>query len=158
MFYNFLHLQIQELLAAYYISSLSGSEQISHFRKLFNQSQFAAVFQLYAGITRFQSERKYLSKVTFLLPTRFIPTGIRDVITNMIRSGSRRLLLSVIRSLFEADDPSLCQFVATQLSGELLLAYTTLSPLDCLSVGLLPVLCLCHYHWAVHSEPQELLH
>ncbi len=36
--YNFLHLQIQELLAAYHISSLSGSEQISHFRKLFNNS------------------------------------------------------------------------------------------------------------------------
>ncbi len=40
--------------------------------------------------------------------------------------------MSVIRCLFEADDPSLCQFVATQLNGELDLRDITLSPLDCL--------------------------
>ncbi len=142
VYYNFLHLQVQELLAAYHIASLSGSEQISHFRKLFNQSRFAAVFQFYAGITRFQSERKYLSKVAFLLPTRLIPTGIRDVITNMIRSGDEQILLSVIRCLFEADDLSLGQFVASQLSGKLDLGYTTLSPLDCLSVGYF-LSCVC---------------
>ncbi len=142
VYYNFLHLQIQELLAAYYISSLSGSEQISHFQKFFDQSRFAAVFQFYAGITRFQSERKYLSKVAFLLPTRLIPTGIRDVITNMIRSGDKQLLVSVIRCLFEADDLSLCQFAAGQLSGELDLSCTTLSPLDCLSLGYF-LSCIC---------------
>ncbi len=142
VYYNFLHLQIQELLAAYHISSLSGSEQISHFQKLFDQSRFAAVFQFYAGITRFQSERKYLSKVAFLLPTRLIPTGIRDVITNMVRSGNEQLLLSVIRCLFEANDPSLCQFVASQLSSELDHRNITLSPLDCLSVGYF-LSCVC---------------
>ncbi len=134
VYYNFLHLQIQELLAAYHISFLSGSEQISHFQTLFDRSRFSAVFQFYAGITRFQSERKYLSKVAFLLPTWLIPTGIRDVITNMIRSGSKQLLVSVIRCLFEADDLSLCQFVVSQLNGELDLSETTLSPLDCLTV------------------------
>lgn len=60
VYYNFLHLSIQELLAAYYISSVPASEQILLFRKLFTQSRFAAVFQFYAGITRFQSKRKYL--------------------------------------------------------------------------------------------------
>ncbi len=142
VYYNFLHLQIQELLAAYHISSLSGSEQIFHFQKLFDQSRFVAVFQFYAGITRFQSERKYLSKVAFLLPTRLIPTGIRDVITNMIRSGNKQLLVSVIRCLFEADDLSLCLFVVSQLNGELDLKITSLSPLDCLSVGYF-LSCVC---------------
>ncbi len=32
VYYNFLHLLIQELLTAYYISSMSGSDQISHFQ------------------------------------------------------------------------------------------------------------------------------
>ncbi len=137
MYYNFLHLQIQELLAAYHISSLSGSKQISHFQTLFDESRFSAVFQFYAGITRFLSERKYLSKVAFLLPVWLVPGPLRicDIITNMIRSGNRQLLVSVIRCLFEADDLSLSQFVASQLSGELDLHHTTLSPLDCLSVG-----------------------
>ncbi len=142
VYYNFLHLQIQELLAALHISSLSGSKQISHFQKLFDQSRFAAVFQFYAGITRFQSERKYLSKVAFLLPTRLIPTGIRDVITNMIRSGNKQLLVSVIRCLFEADDLSLFQFAASELSSKLDLSRTTLSPQDCLSVGYF-LSCVC---------------
>ncbi len=141
VYYNFLHLSIQELLAAYYISSMSGSEQISLFQKLFNQARFAAVFQFYAGITCFQSQRKYLSKVAFLLPTGFI-TGIRDVITNMIRSGNKQLLLSVIHCLFEAEDLSLCQFVATQLGERLDLHNITLSPLDCLSVGYF-LSCVC---------------
>ncbi len=142
VYYNFLHLQIQELLAAYHMSSLPGSEQISHFQKLFDQPRFAAVLQFYAGITRFQSKRKYLSKVAFLLPTRFIPTGIRDVITNVIRNGDTQLLVSVIRCLFEADDLSLCQFVASQLNCKLYLNGTTLSPLECLSVGYF-LSCVC---------------
>ncbi len=142
VYYNFLNLLIQELLAAYYISSMSGSEQISHFQILFCQSRFAAMFQFYAGITRFQSERKYLSKVAFLLPTRFIPTGIRDVITNMTRRGDKQLLVSVISCLFEADDLSLCRFVAKQLRGKLDLSRTTLSPLDCLSLGYF-LSCVC---------------
>ncbi len=100
------------------------------------------MFQFYAGITRFQSERKYLRKVAFLLPTRFFPTGIRDVITNMIRSDEKQLLVSVISCLFEADDLSLCQFVAKQLEGRLYLSGTTLSPLDCLSVGYF-LSCVC---------------
>ncbi len=81
-----------------------------------------------------------ICKVAFLLPTGFI-TGIRDVITNMIRSGNEQLLLSVIRCLFEAEDLSLCQFVATQLGGNLYLRIT-LSPLDCLSVGYF-LSCVC---------------
>ncbi len=142
VYYSFLHLQIQELLAAFHISSLSGSEQISHFHKLFYKSRFAAVFQFCAGITRFQSKRKYLSKVAFLLPTRIFPMGIRDVISNMILSRNKQILVSVIRCLFEADDLSLCQFVGSQLIGKLYLSHTTLSPLDCLSVGYF-LSCVC---------------
>ena len=45
VFYNFLHLSIQEVLSAYYIATcLSDSEQVSQFQQLFNQPRFSAVF------------------------------------------------------------------------------------------------------------------
>ncbi len=137
VYYNFLHLLIQELLAAYYISFLSGHEQLSHFEDLFDQPRFAAVFQFYAGITRFQVEREYIGKAISLLPTwlipgtirfylsklaYFLPTWatlgpirIRDVLTSMIQGGNRQLLVLVLSCLFETDDPALCEFVANQL-------------------------------------------
>ena len=37
--------------------------------------------------------------------------------------------------LYEAEDPTLCHFVAEQLNVWLNLSFTTLSPLDCLSIG-----------------------
>ena len=46
VFYNFLHLIIQEIMSAYHIATqLSDSEQVSQFQELFNQPRFAAVFQ-----------------------------------------------------------------------------------------------------------------
>ena len=156
VYYNFLHLSVQELLAAIHISGMSGSEQISQFQQLFDEPRFTAVFQFYAGITRFKSERKYLSRVSFLLPTRFIPTSIRDVVTKMVqqpfplKDGSIRYcqyLVSVLNCLFEAGDPSLCQYVAKQMRTgwgrlvhatewyDLHLSHATLSPLDCMSLG-----------------------
>ncbi len=142
VYYNFLHLSIQELLAAYYISSMSASEQIVLFKRLFNQSRFAAVFQFYAGITRFQSKTKYLSKLAFLLPTNLFPTGIYDVVANMVRPHNKQLVLSLINCLFEAGDLSLCQFVAKRLGGVVNFHGITLSTLDCLSLGYF-LSCVC---------------
>ena len=53
VFYNFLHLSIQEVLSAYYMATcLSDSEQVSQFQQLFNQPRFAAVFQYFSAITK----------------------------------------------------------------------------------------------------------
>ena len=47
------------------------------------------------------------------------------------------LLVSVLHCLYEAQDPSLCQFAVEQLEGELNLNSTSLTPVasDCLAVG-----------------------
>ena len=47
LFYNFLHLSIQEILTGYYITFLSDSEQVSQFQKLFDQPRFTAVLQFF---------------------------------------------------------------------------------------------------------------
>ena len=118
VFYNFLHLSIQEVLSAYYmITKLSDSEQVSQFQQLFNQPRFAAVFQFYAAITKLKSP------------------GIHQVIDRIVEAKSKPLLVSLLRCLHEAEDPALCLYVAERLQYRLDLSETSLSPLDCLSVS-----------------------
>ena len=50
--YNFLHLSVQELLAARHISQMSSSEQVTVFKKLFESSRFEAVLHYYSGFTK----------------------------------------------------------------------------------------------------------
>ena len=133
VYYCFLHLSIQELLAAVHISHMSSSEQISEFQTLFGQPRFSAVFQFYAGITKLKTNRRFLSILPrFLRP---VPASVYDLVQKVTRLTVKPLLISLLHCLYEAEDPSLCQFVAEQLEGKLDLSSTTLIPLDCLSVG-----------------------
>ena len=117
VFYNFLHLSIQEILTSYYITFLSDSEQVSQFQKLFDQPRFTAVLQFFAAITKLENP------------------GIRQVIARIVKSKSTPLLLSLLRCLHEAQDPSLCIYVAESLNYKLYLGYSSLSPLDCLCIS-----------------------
>ena len=50
--YNFLHLSVQELLAAYHISHMDSSEQLHVFKQMFGGSRFQAVLHYFSGFTR----------------------------------------------------------------------------------------------------------
>ena len=115
--YNFLHLSVQELLTSYHISKLPPEEQVKIFKELFGQPRFAAVFQYYAAFTKLQT------------------AGIQDIIVSIIQQKDKALLLTLLHCLYEAQDSSLFQFVATELKGELDLSDNSLSPVDCIAVG-----------------------
>ena len=140
IYFCFLHLSIQELLAAVYISQMSPKKQIGVFQELFGTPRFSAVFQFYAGITKLRTNRPWLSKLPrFLCP---VPASVYDLVRNVVKKElkielqkPKPLLVSILHCLYEAEDPSLCVFVADLLDHTLNLAFTTLSPLDCLSVG-----------------------
>ena len=118
VFYNFIHLIIQEIMSAYHIATqLSDSEQVSQFQQLFSQPRFAAVFQFYSAITKLETP------------------GIRDVVARMAKDDSKTRLVSLLHCLYEAQDPSLCLYVAEQLEYKLNLTNASLSPLDCLSLS-----------------------
>ena len=54
--YNFLHLSIQELLAAVHMATqLEPSKQVKQFKQLFGRPRFAAVFQFYAAKTKLKT-------------------------------------------------------------------------------------------------------
>ena len=149
MYYNFIHLSIQEMLSAVYISRMPASKQISIFDSLFSDSRFSTVLQFYAAITKFRTSRPFLSK----LPHRLcpFPAGVLDLIGKIIKDISHHnlkpLLISLLHCLYEAQDPSLCQFVAEQLEKLLLvknlshrfillqLRNVSLTPVDSLAIG-----------------------
>ena len=124
--YNFLHLSIQELLAAIHIATqLSASEQVAKFSELLGQSRFSAVFQFYAAKTKLRTP------------------GISDIVMQVVGRCSKEChkiddknrLLPLINCLFEAQDSHLCQSVLEQLGSKLNLQDVSLNPSDCLSVG-----------------------
>ena len=118
VFYSFLHLSIQEVLSAYYIATyLSDSEQVSQFQQLFNKPRFAAVFQFYSAITKLKS------------------LGICQVIARIVEAKSKPLFMFLLRCLHEAQNPSLCLYVAERLEFELNLSRTSLGQLNCLSIS-----------------------
>ncbi len=147
VYYSFLHLSIQELLAAIHISLKSPKDQISVFQNLFGKPRFSAVFQFYAGITKLTTTRWLLSKLPrFVCP---VPASIFDLVRKIIKIECEKgysepifLLLSLINCLYEAEDSSLCVFVAELLNHELDLSYTPLNPIDCLSVGHFASICI----------------
>ena len=123
--YNFLHLSIQELLAAFHISKLPPSAQVQIFKNLYGKSRFAAVFCFYAAFTKLKTE------------------GIRDIVEEivlretgiLISARHKPQLVYLLHILYETQDLSLYQFVLSLLNGQLGLSHTSLSPVDCISVG-----------------------
>ena len=139
VYYCFLHLSIQELLAAIHISLMSPKQQISVFQKLFGNPRFSAVFQFYAGITKLRTSRPILSLLPrFLCP---VPATVFDLVRKVVKNKPTIFLLSLINCLYEAEDSRLCVFVANLLNHNLNLDSTTMNPIDCLSVGYFASVC-----------------
>ena len=135
VYYNFIHLSVQEFLSAVYISKLPASEQISTFNSLFKEPRFSSVFRYYAAITKLRTSRPFLSKLPRWLIPGSITVHMIDLIQKMVEKRSQPLLVSLLHCLYEARDLSLCQFVAEQLRNELNLRGTSLTPVDCLALG-----------------------
>ena len=95
IYFTLHHTSFQEVLAAHYMATcLSDSEQASQFKPLFDQPHFSGVFQFYS---------------TLQTP------GIKKVIARIVKMNSKSLLVSLIHCLYEAQDPSLCHYVAERL-------------------------------------------
>ena len=119
---NFIHLAIQELLAAYYISRIEPAEHSKQFETLLNDNLKFTVLQFYSGLTRLTNEsvRNLITKFNF---EEYI-------------GDSERCLLAFLNCIFEAQihNQSFYEQLVQNLKSGLDLSPISLSPMDCLSV------------------------
>ena len=123
-FYNFLHLSIQEFLAAQHIATFEPAKQVAEFDKLFGQARFSSTFRHYSAITKLAIPE--IDKIV----VRILKQNADDPSEE---SGIH--LLSLLNCLREAQEPSLYTFVAENLGPKLDLSVITLNPADCLSIS-----------------------
>ena len=115
--YNFLHLSVQELLAAYHISHIDSSKQLEVFEHMFGSSRLQAVLHYYSGFTKLAN-----------------PT-VRDFISEYAqRQTHLKDLLPLLHCFYEAQEPSLCKIVAFQFCQSINIS-VHLSPIDFLVIG-----------------------
>lgn len=131
--YNFIHLSIQELLAAFYMKEwLSHKEQIDEFKELVGNPRFNAVFHFYSAMTKLKTP------------------GISDILTKVAEQCSspnpedniKVLLVALFHCLHAAQEPRLCNLVMEHLKHGLNLGHNTMNPTDCLCVGYF-LSCVC---------------
>ena len=119
--YNFLHLSVQELLAACHISHFDSSKQLEVFERMFGSSRFQAVLHYYCGFTKLANP------------------AIQDFVSTYAREKSSiEDLLPLLHCFYEAQEPSLCKLVFTrrrQECIELNSTYLRLNPVDYLAIG-----------------------
>ena len=116
---NFIHLAVQELLAAYYISQLEPAKHSEQFETLLKENLKFPVLQFYAGLTGLTNE------------------SVQNVITGFRFCHSKRYLLTFLNCIFEAQihDQLFFEQMVFALSSEVNLSDIFLSPMDCLSVN-----------------------
>ena len=112
--YNFLHLSVQELLAAYHISHMDSSEQLEVFKRMFGGSRFQAVLHYYSGFT----------KLTSPLIRNFISSYSKQ-------KSSIKDVLPLLKCFYEAQDVSLCNLINFRFT----ILDSFLSPVDYLAIG-----------------------
>ena len=119
---NFIHLAVQELLAAYYISRLEPAEHSKLFETLLNDNLKFPVLQFYSGLTRLTNE------------------SVRNLITrfnfNLYKGDSKLCLLAFLNCIFEAQihNQSFYEQLVQNLKSRIDFSTISLSPMDCLSV------------------------
>ena len=149
--HNFLHLSIQELLAALHMAThLPPEEQVEQFRELFGRARFAAVFSFYAAKTKLKTAgmdqvlveavKKCLknTRVTKLTESASDDSDSDDSDSDDSDSDEKPkpLLLSLMTCLYEAEDETLYHSIVKQFTdSQLDLAGVSLKPFDCLILG-----------------------
>ena len=139
--YNFVHLSIQEFLAAFYMAKkLNETDQIVQFKTLFTQPRFYAVFRYFAAITKLKNPG--IKEVVSQVAKKQLRTAANDNFTDsMFGYTYQSELITLFHCLFEAEDADLCEEVVHQLNLQLDLSGTSLNPTDCLSVGFFLTYC-----------------
>ena len=129
---NFIHLAVQELLAAYYISQLEPAEHSNRFETLLNDNLKFPVLHFYSGLTRLTNEsvRNLIAGFNF---NQYIVSVFNF---EQYKKKTKHCLLVFLNCIFEAQihNQSFYEQLLHTLKSSVDLSSISLSPMDCLSV------------------------
>ena len=136
---NFLHLSLQETLAAYYISLLPKKQQVELLKNTFFNARFFNTWIMYVGLTKGQyfAFKHFLSGNRFQLFTSIslLLYGSPGVSKKLI--ANKILCLHLFQCFSEAENDEMCQYVGQLLKdGEIDLSGQTLSAVNIHTLGL----------------------
>ena len=139
--YNFLHLSIQELLAAYHISQMDSSEQLKVFKELFQSARFQAMLQYYCGFTKLDNPEIQ----------KFISSHYRG-------RSSLSEFVPLLHCFYEAKQPSLSQLVDPTSFMSKHNSIEFFVPVDFLAVGyfIVSFLSTCGLESSTNNAPLTL--
>ena len=130
-FYNFLHLSIQEFLAANYIATaFEPAEQVAKFDELFGQARFSSTFRHYSAITKLATNG--IDKIVHRIVKRCAADSSGN---DSVSDEDKAHLLSLLNCLREAEEPSMYNLMADNLGSKLDLAGISLNLADCFSIS-----------------------
>ena len=163
--YNFLHLTLQEYLAAFHLSQQPVEKQIEHFRKyeqakehkrqwsmpfyhksptekqreeVKQQRHFHMVLRFLCGITQFK-EYSNEQLNTFLIEDSgddsFSDDSFIDDSSSDLASGIRKVTFDTLHWLFEAHDSKVIAKVLGSSDIQLVEHFRTVTPFDCFVLG-----------------------
>ena len=104
----FSHTTKQEWFAAYHLSLLPEAEQAAFWRKNCHNPKFAVVLKFFAGLTKLKSP---------VVSEAILPTSVGGLPSKC--DTDNHYLLYVLHALFESQNESLTQSIATQLNSRL---------------------------------------
>ena len=137
--FNFLHLSIQEMLAAYHVTLLSDGDQINLLKKTFWDPKYYNMWIMYVGLTKGQSFsfKHFLSGNFFPWFTRKSVQKNRSVSISRTINADRIKCLYLFQCFSEAEDTEMCKYVGQLLQdGDINLSQQTLNPIRINSLSL----------------------
>ena len=120
---TFSHTTKQEWFAAYHLSLLPEAEQAAFWRKNHHNPKFAVVLKIFAGLTKLQSP---------VVSEAILPTSGGGLPSKC--DTDNPYLLYVFHALFESQNESLTQSIATQLNS-LLTFGLSVTPFDTMAIS-----------------------
>ena len=116
--YNFLHLTVQEYLAAYHISQQSRDEQVAFMRTCIENKKFVVVVRFLAGLTE-------LGRDLWNVVRGFAHEG--DLYSYYLSKEENFIKLEILHLLFESQDSSA---ITSVLGSDYVCFYDLLEPFD----------------------------